>query len=190
MVVHGPFNGPSTKHSTRAMRTRADFGSKIRQSPGSGRCLRRRLLADPNALTCGFRALGGGSGGGASGTQCGGPGEPCCAGNSCNGGGCCIATTTGAQTTRLCVGGGQACVAAGVSGTCNNGSCNGPTGTPCGALGQACCGANPNAAAAFCTASGSRCAAGTCTACGGSGQACCQGPMASSCQSSLLCLTV
>src|SRR5206468_3631678 len=38
--------------------------------------------------------------------------------------------------------------------------------------------------------SGSRCAAGTCTACGGSGQACCQGPMASSCQSSLLCLTV
>ena len=87
----------------------------------------------------------GGSGGGV--VPCGGPGQACCGGNSCTGGGCCIASTAagGGAATRQCVGSGQACTGAGVSGLCSNGSCSTATGTPCGALAQACC---PGGAAA------------------------------------------
>ena len=133
---------------------------------------------DKNTINVNTGTGGARGAGGSSGTQCGGPGQPCCGGNACNGGGCCVATTTGAQTTRLCVGAGQACVATGVTGTCTSGSCSGPTGSPCGALAQTCCGINPdagaNAAGGFCTAGGTRCVVGTCSACGGPGQACCQ----------------
>jgi hypothetical protein len=139
----------------------------------------------------------GGSGG--SSTACGAPGEPCCGGNSCNDNGCCVPVTPdgGRFSTRTCIAVGQACEATGVSGTCSasTSSCvDTVTNTPCGGVGQACCGGSVDgggfgAAAAFCTAGGTRCTDNTCVACGGADQACCEGGTSNQCQASLVCAT-
>jgi hypothetical protein len=97
---------------------------------------------------------------------CGDPGQPCCTANVCHEDGCCV--------LGQCRGEGQSCGAIGsglgLSGTCDNGSCETSEGSTCGNVGQPCCDVSS------CTASQVSCLAGmtTCSACGGAGQACCK----------------
>jgi hypothetical protein len=97
---------------------------------------------------------------------CGDPGQPCCNANVCHNNGCCV--------FGQCRGQGQTCTTPppdlGLSGTCNNGSCQNMAGATCGNVGQPCC------EASSCTASLVSCLANatTCSACGGADQACCK----------------